>query len=331
MTTPPPGHDSGRNLDAEALSRVLDGRDLHPDAEDAERDAHSRAENDIAALRRALLLIGDTLAEPAAVPAAAAAAARVPDDDEDDAKGAVVLPFAARLRAKAPILAAAASLVAVIGLGAVLVNSGGSDNDSSATAQQAADAAAPAAAPEAGSESARNGNYAADTATSAQAPAAAKAAPAAESAGAPQAELSAKSATAASGKADQLTEAPPAAPQPKSPARKTSSSALDQAVTCSRAIFVGTVVLVVPSRDGYQLTVQISDPIANSRSGFQTYSVGKNYAQTPDGQQDLTVGREFLFVIPQSTTKAVYAIPKPNAEDRKQVDQARDRAKGADC
>lgn len=322
MTTPPPG-EPGRNLDAEALSRVLDGLALDPDADATERDAHVRAEDDVAALRRALLLIGDAFAEPAA-----AGTAPMPADSGDDAKGAVVLPFAARLRAKAPILAAAASIVAVIGLGAVLVDTGGSDKDSSATAQQPADAPA-AAAPEAyAGQNLRASAGAADTAASGtQAAPAAEAAPAA-AAGAPKAAKTANKGAPA--KDEQSTQIPPAVPKSSTESKRV-ASALDAAVTCSRAIFVGSVVLVVPSGDGYQLTVRISEPIANSRSELQTYRVGKNYARTPDGQQDLTVGREFLFVIPQSTTKAVYAIPNPNAEDRKQVAEARDRAKGAGC
>lgn len=328
MTTPPPG-EPGRNLDAEALSRVLDGLELDADADDTERDAHGRAEDDVAALRRALLLIGDTLAEPATAPVAAAP---VLDDSGDDAKGAIVLPFAARLRAKAPFLAAAASIVAVIGLGAVLVNTGGgSENDSATSAQQPTADVPAASAPEAAAPEAYADQSLRATAGANDTAAATEAAPEAAAAGAPKASKAASKSAPAPTNAEGQSEELPTEPQSKSPARKTDSSALDTAVSCSRAIFVGSVVLVVPSGDGYQLTVQISEPIANSRSGLQTYRIGKNFAQTPDGNEDLTVGREFLFVVPQSRSKAVYAFPNADADARKQVDQARERTKGADC
>ncbi|MGQ0468198.1 MAG: hypothetical protein ACT4QG_23135 [Sporichthyaceae bacterium] len=328
MTTQPPGHESGRNLDAEALSRVLDGRDLHPDADVAEREAHERAEDDIAALRRALLLIVDTLAEPAAVAPIVAAAAPTAEEDED--RGAVVLPFVARLRAKAPILAAAASLVAVVGLGFAVVGTGGSDNDATSVAQQPAADVPAAAAPEAYAGGLSSGRSA-DTATAADEASATEAAAAPKAA---KAEKSEKESAPAAGTAESLSGEVQADTAPKSPAKSTkkdSASALDTAVSCSRAIFVGTVFSIVPSGDGFRLTVLISDAIAQTSTGLQTYVVGQNYLQTPSGREDLTMGREFLFVIPQSTSAAAYGFVDPTAEDRKQVDAARERADGADC
>ncbi|MGQ0842914.1 MAG: hypothetical protein ACT4QF_02145 [Sporichthyaceae bacterium] len=341
-TTPPPGqppgHEFGRDFDAEALSRVLDGRAPNPDASAAELTAQARAEDDVDALRRAFALMGDVLADDAPVAASpgpgAAAAAGVPAvlpagsedaEEDDDRGGAVVLPFAARLRQKAPILAAAASLVAVVGFGAVLVGNGGfegSGGDSSSVAQAPTADVPAAAAPEAAAPEAVDTAAEAARSAGAAAPAADKAAKASKA-------EKADEAAPASGEA--LSGALQSEPQPKSPASTTKSapSALDAAVACNRGIFVGTVLTLVKAGEGYQLTVAVTERIDGGNQ--ITFQIGRNYAETPQGRKNLTTGQEFLFVVPKSSSKAVYAFPEPSAADREKVADARQRQQNADC
>lgn len=324
MSALPPGDQPGRDLDAEALARVLDGLEMAADADDAERTAHARAEDDVAALSRAFALMGAALAEPAATPAA-------------DDKGTVVLPFAVRLRQKAPVLAAAASLVAIIGLGAVLVGNDGSeglfdtsDGDSSPVAQAPAADVPTAAVPEAAAPEAVE-DSAADAAAATSGAAAAgegatesKAAKAAKSESAATAKTSPGETEAGSGTLSN-------APQPKKNSAKV--TALDAAVACNRGIFVGTVVTVLSAGSGYRLTVAISDWIApSSGQAVRTFQVGEDYALTDGGRRDLTVGREFLFVVPQSPSKAVYAfVGSAYSEARERVATARAGTKDRDC
>lgn len=317
MNAVPPGDEPGRDLDAEALARVLDGLEIDADADADERAAQTRAEDDVAALSRAFALMGAALAEPSATPA---------EDDE----GAVVVPFAARLRQRAPVLAAAASLVAIVGLGAVLVGHDGfdtSDGDSAPVAQAPAADVPAAAAPEAAAEAVEDS--AAGTSTTSGAAAADKA-------------VERKAATAAKAESDPTAQSSPGeteaasgtlsnAPQPKKDSAK--FAALDAAVACNRGIFVGTVVTVLPSGTGYRLTVAISDWIAPSAGpAVGDFQIGGNFAITDDGRRNLTAGQEFLFVIPQATNRPVRAFPGPDyTEARKQVADSRQRTKAGGC
>lgn len=317
MNAVPPG-EPGRDLDAEALSRVLDGLELDADADDTERAAQTRAQDDVAAIMRAFAVMGDALAAPAA-PA--------PVD-------AVVLPFTARLRKRAPILAAAASMVAVVGLGAVLVNNndlGGSQDDSSTAAQAPGDAAA--AAPESayradGRNSDEESANALEAPASEAAPAAdAAAAKAATSADAPRAP---EPATQVAGEAEATTGA---STKMSSPAKKDSVDPLVAAVTCSRGVLIGRVASVESVGEKFRLTLLVTDWVSPSTGPVtKTFLVGERYALTDDGRINLTTGQEFLFVIPASETKAVRAFTGPDyTEAKKRVAAAQDEADDSNC
>jgi hypothetical protein len=313
----------GRDLDDEALARVLDGLEPAADADDAERAAHVRAEEDVAAIMRAFAVIGDALAAPAEP-----AVATVPVTDGDEGRGAVLLPFATRLKRRAPILAAAASLIAVVGLGVVLVNDddlGSRSDDSSTSAAQGPNPAALPAMPEStmqrqGEEqgyaglSADDGDRAAaapasKAAADTAAPADAEVPPAAESAGG--AVTTTKTETKAS----------------------KSKSALDVAVSCNRGIFIGRVLSITPSGQRYTLRVAVTEWISpDSGQAVREFVVGKAYANTPDGRTDLKLGQEWLFVVPASRDSAVRAFAGPDWSDaREQIKVAQQRTADNPC
>ncbi len=314
MNSLPPGDEPGRDLDAEALSRVLDGLELDDDADDAERSAQTRAEDDVAKLMRAFALMGDTLAGPV-----------------DEPVGAVVLPFSARLRRRAPILLAAASLIGIVGLGTVVVNNdlGGSESDSSTAAQAPADSAAGAIAASeapASTNGLLSGRDEAGRAAALKAGASAADAPTAESAAeadavdpAPASSTKSSSTSKKAPKSDTKTES--------------ANSALDTAVACNRGVLIGKVVSIESAGARYTLRVLVSDWISpGSGPVLAAFTIGKNYVLTDDGRTDLKAGQEWLFVVPESQSSAVRAFPGPDYGDaRDQVTAAQNRTAGNDC
>lgn len=321
----PPG-ESGRDLDAEALARVLDGLEPAADADDAERAAHDRAEADVAAIARAFGLMGDALAAPVEPVAAAA----VPVSESEAERDAVVIPLAARLRKRAPVLAAAASLIAVVGLGTVLVNNndlGGSDNDS-ATAKAPA-AAVPA--PDASAGAAYDDQTARSSAQQESADALSAPPDAAAPAAAAEKETSTDGAPAEEPVAPASGEA--AGSSAKKASTKDGRSTLDVAVSCNRGVFIGRVLSIAPSGDRYTLRIAVSEWISpSSGATVREFTVGQAYANTDDGRVDLTLGQEWLFVVPRSQASAVRAFAGPDySQAREQVAAAQERTAGDAC
>lgn len=341
------------DLDDAALARVLDG--LGP-AQGA-ADAHARASADVAALTRALGLIGDELSagDDAPFPAAGApsADAATADAGAVDGSGApadpdqtgraegdgdaevVPLPWWLR-RPSHAVVAAAASLTVILGLAlpaalndGIGLTGGGSDSAEPVAQQPAQAAAGRAEESELDEALTRENSTGAEAfrATPESAPQqAAGAAAEAPAADAPAAQASAadaaaatskKSGKAAKGSAEDLRAAPSFA----------------EAVACARAIVVGQVADVVPgARDGrYRLTLRVTEWITpESGPGQVTYVVTGPTAAVQGPDEQLRAGQRRLFIVPDDKDARVRTFTAPYDDVRERIASARDRADG-DC
>jgi|GEM_PF-4843251 len=278
------------DLDAAALDRVLDGLGPGPDADAVA--AHARATADVATLRRALGLIADALADPAA-------AAETP-----------VLAPVVPLRRRRPsprVLAAAASVIAGIGLGAVLLTHGGGEGGSGSQVAQGPPTAAPApAGPQPQSER-MNALAAAPTGGSGASDAAVLSAPAAA----------------------------PNQPPAKVATTGQSRDDFDRTVVCARGILIGRVVSVSTSGGQTRLTVAVdSDGWITPGQGppVMTYDVAGPYARTDRGQEKLRAGQQRLFIIPGSASDAVRDYVGPDySAIRARIRDAQQRSAGQSC
>jgi hypothetical protein len=353
--------------DAVALARVLDGLGPPPDADPAARLAHERALADVDAISRALGLIGDTLAaEPAdAAPPASAdigsarstdagsveladvgsagladarstggggrrASSAEPGEYRDDA---LVVPL--RRPRTRWMLAAAASVVGLIAVGAVaVVQHHDGSGSSSSVAQQPAAPAAAADTSTAGPMHVMNMAPGADSsaaaapaapAAPAAAPAAAVAAPAAAAPAAASNSAAAKASTkaaAGSGNTTSLKAAPRSLPAPD----------FNAAVACARGIVQGQVVGVTALGGGsYRLTLSVAQWIAPSAGPTRiSYTVGSPYSADDSSRTKLAAGQRRVFIVPREASAQVLAYADSTGL-RNRITQAQQQAAGQSC
>ncbi len=253
------------DLDDLALARVLDGLGPQDDADPAALAAHERAVADVDAIARALGLIGDTLGVEEAVVAPASG---------------VVVPL--RRRPSWAPLAAAASVVILLGVGTVvLVNHDSGGSGSSSTAAQGP--AHAAAAPDASTMAPMQGQSMM-----------AVPAPAAPAAAAPAAGTSASSSGAAA----------------KSAAASPTAPSFAAAVGCARGIVLGKVVSITGAGGRqYTLVLQVIEWISSGSGSSVTYQVGSAYAADDSTIHRLTVGQQRVFIVPQDPSAQIRAYP----------------------
>jgi hypothetical protein len=324
-------------VDAAALAAVLDGAGPPAGSDPAARAAHERAEADVALVARMLGLIGDTLAGPesdvgSGIPSAVPRTSARVDRLGAPATSAVIVPLRRRRRSVGRVLATAASLIVVFGLGtAVLTRSGGDSVPQSAPVPPAVVPQAPEApgAPVA-PRLAKSGVV--ETPDGAAAPAApapnlrrnaTMVAPNLESA--PEA----KAAPAAPAAAPS---APEAAPGASMSARSApGATPLDQAVACARGILIGRVLSVATNEGRTSLTLRVDEWISPASGPTSiTYSVGGLDATTDNGPEKLTVGQRRLFVVPRSSSSPVHDFAGPDFDAaRAEVAQAQRRTAGS--
>ncbi len=312
---------------------TLDGITLDGDGDgdgDGDADAQVRADTD--AIAHALGLIGGALAgEGSARAGASAAAGAVPP------AGATVVAMSSwRSRLNPRVLAAAASLLVVVGVGIPLTmnSTGGSSNDEDATTaisapEPAADSAeaAPMAAPEAGAPQAVGDDYGTDAGAGSLATtdASGKAA-AAPGAGAA---TGGNSGTATAGAAA------PAATSARDAAKQAATPQFADAVACARAIVVGTVTGIQPAPDGrhYDVTILVEDWIAPASGPVSvTHQVFGSMANSPGEDESVRVGMRRLFVIAASPEERIYAFTQADwPETRKRIAAIRAERAGSGC
>ncbi|HUR75248.1 MAG TPA: hypothetical protein VMZ00_13300 [Sporichthya sp.] len=329
---------TGSGVDPEAygaaLDRLLDGL-LDDPAADSSADAQVRADTET--LARALGLIGGALAaEGGGVTAAAGA---VPPTAGSAAGGATVVQLSSwRSKLNPRVLAAAASLIVLLGVGIpVALSSSGGRSDDAATAMDAPDA-----------QQERAGAPAAAVPGSAPAPLAADGftAPGTDSAGTGAAGATNPGTVASGGAAkdsaalaDQAPAQPMAgasgvAPETKA-ARDAGQAAFADAVACARAIFVGTITSVQPTPDGahYKVSFLVENWIAPASGPVTaTYDVYGSTANSPGVDENILAGQRRLFVVPASNEERIYAYKEKDwAATKKQIKAVRDERAGEGC
>jgi hypothetical protein len=330
-------------VDAVALAAVLDGAGPPAGSDAAARAAHERAAADVKLLARMLGLIGDSLAESGSdeksgvsvVPGASVGTDRQDIDSADPggaspASGAVIV--ALRRRPFGRVLATAASLIVVFGLGtAVLTRGGGESVPESAPIPPAALTRAPEAPDAAfGPRLAKSGVAETPEGATAMVPnlrrnatmAAPNVASAPEAKAAPAAPLAAPGAPAAI----------EAAPDASTSARSApGATPLDQAVACARAILIGRVLSVTTDGRGTTLTLRVDEWITPAAGPTSiSYAIGGLDATTDNGPAKLMVGQRRLFVVPRSSSAPAYDFAGPDfAAARAEVARAQRRAAGS--
>ena len=294
---------------AAALDRLLDGMEG-----DGPADVQVRADTE--AIARGLGLIGGALGADGVQREAAAAAPAA----------TVVSMSSWRSKLSPRVLAAAASLVVVLGVGIPLaVSSTGGGADDEATSALSAPEAAGDRATAAQAESDAGGDGfaqpgTADAAGSAAAGGAAEAAP-----GAP-APMAAQDSAAKSGNTLAARE---------EAARQAAARTFAADVACARAIFVGTITGLQPMPDGKHFTVSFlvedwivpdSGPVAAS------YEVLGSTVNSPGLDENTVPGQRRLFIVPASPDARMYAYREKDwAETRKQIAAVRKDRAGEGC
>lgn len=299
---------------AAALDRLLDGLDG-----DGPTDAQVRADTE--AIARGLGLIGGALAAEGAHRGAAA-------------PGATVVAMSSwRSKLNPRVLAAAASLVVVIGVGIPLAvsSTGGGSDDDAATALSAPEVAAdrrdgmvPQAESAAGEDALAQPGAAGATDTSGSA-AGATGGVTDPAPGAP-APMAAQDSAPTSGNTLAQREAA---------AKTAASQAFADDVACARAIFVGTITALQPMPDGkhFQVSFLVEDWIVpDSGAVAVTYEVLGSSVNSPGVDENTVPGQRRLFVIPASSDERMYAYREKDwAETRKQIDAVRKDRAGEGC
>lgn len=299
---------------AAALDRLLDGLDG-----DGPADAQVRADTE--AIARGLGLIGGALSAEGADRGAAAAAPAA----------TVVAMSSWRSKLNPRALAAAASLVVVLGVGIPLAvsSTGGGDSDDAATALSAPEVAAdragslPQAESAAGDDAfAQPGSAGADETTGTGAAAGAATDPAPGVA----APMAAQDSAAKSGATLESREAE---------AKRAAAATFATDVACARAIFVGTITGLQPMPDGRHFTVSFlvedwivpgSGPVAAS------YEVLGSTVNSPGLDENTVPGQRRLFIVPASPDARMYAYREKDwAETRKQIAAVRKDRAGEGC
>ncbi|HVE25251.1 MAG TPA: hypothetical protein VNC22_07605 [Sporichthya sp.] len=327
---------------AAALDRFLDGL-LDDGAAGGPADAAVRADTD--AIAKALGLIGGALAADGGGVTATAGA--VPPA----ATGATVVAMSSwRSKLNPRVLAAAATLVVLLGVGipvALSTGGGSSHNDSaamgepeSATDRAATDSATGAGAPTApqagppaplAADAYANGS----ATTTGTAGTTAGAVPGAASA--PGTTGTDTSGTAAGGSAMDPKSAKSAASQAAADAeRQAATPEFEQAVACARAIVIGTVTGVAPDTDGRHLriTVLVEKWIAPNKTGplSVTYRVLGPTANSPGADESVYVGMRRLFVFAASEDERVYSFQEAAWPETKQkIAAIREKRAGQGC
>ncbi|WP_019875722.1 hypothetical protein [Sporichthya polymorpha] len=313
---------------AAALDRLLDGIEGTAPA-----DAAVRADTD--SIARALGLIGGALAAeeggtPAATPLPPAAAG-----------GTVVAMSSWRSKLNPRVLAAAASLVVVLGVGVPLaVNStGGSGSNDSTTAlgvpESAADRAAGAPAAPAPADA-----FAADPGGDLKAEALSDDAGAGTNAAVPGTTSGSAGGVAAAEQAPppMAADAPPAPAAAKTAndaARQAATPQFADAVACARGIFTGTITAVQPAPDGahYDVTVLVEEWIAPTSGPVSvTHRVFGSTANSPGEDETVRVGLRRLFVVAASESERIYSFrPKDWAATKQRIAAIRAERSGQSC
>jgi len=330
---------------AAALDRFLDGL-LDDGAAGGPADAAVRADTD--AIAKALGLIGGALAADGGGVTATAGA--VPPA----AAGATVVAMSSwRSKLNPRVLAAAATLVVLLGVGipVALSTGGSSQNDSaamgapeSATDRAATDSATGAGAPTApqagapaplAADAYANGSATTTGTAGTTAGAAPGAAPGA--AGGTGTTGTDTSGTAAGGSAMDPKSAKSAASQAAADAeRQAATPEFEQAVACARAIVIGTVTGVAPDTDGRHLriTVLVEKWIAPNKTGplSVTYRVLGPTANSPGADESVYVGMRRLFVFAASEDERVYSFQEAAWPETKQkIAAIREKRAGQGC
>lgn len=295
---------------AAALDRLLDGLDG-----DGPADAQVRADTE--AIARGLGLIGGALGAEGEHRGAAAAAPAA----------TVVAMSSWRSKLNPRVLAAAASLAVVIGVGIPLAvsSTGGGDSDDAATAlsvpenatdgagavpqaESAADAFAQPGAPATTGTGSAAGGAAPDPAPAAAAP------------------MAGQDAAAKSGNTLALRE---------EAAKRAAAETFAADVACARAIFVGTITGLQPMPDGRHFTVSflVEDWIVpDSGPVTASYEVLGSTVNSPGLDENTVPGQRRLFIVPASPDARMYAYREKDwAETRKQIAAVRKDRAGEGC
>lgn len=319
---------------AAALDRFLDGL-LDDPVADGSVDAQVRADAD--AITRALGLIGGTLAaEGGGVTAAAGAVPPV----AAAACGATVVQLSSwRSKLNPRVLAAAASLVVVLGVGIPLSMSAtsGSDSDDAATAIGAPESAldAAAAAPPAPEAKTMAGDDTFGATADTAAGAAAVPGATATDTGTAAAPGSGGQAADAQALEDARNSAPAAGTAAGKSGGTTANAAFADAVACARAIFVGNITSVQPSPDGahFKVTFLVTEWIAPATGPVSvTYEVYGSTVNSPGADETTFAGQRRLFVVPASLDERMYAYREPEWKaTKKQIKAVRDERAGQGC
>lgn len=304
---------------AAALDRLLDGLDANGPA-----DAQVRADTD--AIAHALGLIGGALA---AEGSGVSAAGAVPSGA---AGGATVVQLSSwRSKLNPRVLAAAASLVVLLGVGVpiALSASGGGDADESSSALSAPEIAADrAAALESAGEDAGNDAFSTEDGAAVGTTDAATGAAAGAATDTSAGSAVPGSAAAPMAQGDTLAARQKAAKQ-------AGDAAFANAVACARAIVIGTITAVQPAPDGahFNVTILVEEWIAPSSGPLTvTYSVFGSTANSPGVDENVNAGQRRLFVVAASPEERIYAYRQKDwAQTREQIARVRAERAGEAC
>jgi hypothetical protein len=325
---------------AAALDRLLDGVDGAGAA-----DAQVRADTE--SIAKALGLIGGALAAEGGAPAAAGSVSPAA------AGGATVVQLSGwRSKLNPRVLAAAATLIVLLGVGIpVALSSGGGTSSSDTAALRApesatADAAtggvattgAALAAPQPLADDAYSGTNTAAGAAEAPADAGGNGGGGPATAGAGGGvPAPAAAPNAAGGQTSDTKSAKSAASQAaEDAARQAATPEFEQAVACARAIVIGSVTAVQPDPDGRHvtITVLVEKWIAPTKTGplSVSYRVLGPTMNTPGPDESVYVGQRRLFVFGPSEDERAYAFPQSSwPETRKKIAAIREQRAGQGC
>ncbi|MGQ0625172.1 MAG: hypothetical protein ACT4PP_11065 [Sporichthyaceae bacterium] len=344
------------NTYSSALDRVLDGLGADPGAGPEAVAAHAEASADVAALRRALGLIGDALAADSASVAVSpiadsASVAVSPIADSASVAfspiaegapvaaapvatgGATVVPLATwRSRLRPRVLAAAASLAFVVGVGIPVALSvgGGSGEESTISAGAPLDAAESAQERSGLPDGAAAGAAADAAATESESTAGALTPPEPLPPFSLGKDAPAGEAAAADESAAQT------APQVAAPVagQTTAYDGFRDAAGCARAIMIGAVTAITPTEEPGQvtLTVTVGEWISPpSGPPVVSYVVTGPVAITTKGEEELAIGDRRLFVIPGMANDVVRTFRQPEWEAaRERIARVQEQG-NADC
>ncbi|MBA3744938.1 MAG: hypothetical protein H0X00_18780 [Sporichthya sp.] len=238
------------------------------------------------------------------------------------------------------VLAAAASLVVVLGVGIPLSMSatGGSDNDESATAAGAPESALDrAAAPVAPEAKTMAGDDAFGTTTDSAAGSLPPTDAGTTGTGTTTGALPGSGQAADSQALEDSRNAAPApvAGASSGKAAAGANAAFADAVACARAIFIGNITNVQPAPDGahFKVTFLVTEWIAPASGPVTaTYEVYGSTVNSPGVDENIIAGQRRLFVVPASPEERMYAYREKDwTATKKQIKAVRDERAGEGC